>query len=52
MEQIFVSNIKINKVRHLNNISIDLSKQEKKHLVITGKNGSEKTSLLDAIAVF
>lgn len=52
MEQIFVSNIKINKVRHLNNIVIDLSKQERKHLVITGKNGSGKTSLLDAIAVF
>ena len=52
MEQLFVSNIKINKVRHLNNISIDLSKQERKHLIITGKNGSGKTSLLDAIAVF
>ena len=52
MEQLFVSNIKINKVRHLNNISIELSKQERKHLIITGKNGSGKTSLLDAIAVF
>lgn len=52
MEQIFVSNIKINKVRHLNNITIGLSSQERKHLVITGKNGSGKTSFLDAIAVF
>lgn len=52
MEQIFLSNIRINKVRHLNNIAIDLSKQEKKHLIITGKNGSGKTSLLDAISIF
>ena len=52
MEQLFVSNIKINKVRHLNNIDIALAKQDRKHLIITGKNGSGKTSLLDAIAIF
>ena len=52
MEQLFVSNIKINKVRHLNYIEIALAKQERKHLIITGKNGSGKTSLLDAIAIF
>lgn len=52
MEQLFVSNIKINKVRHLNNIDIALTKQERKHLIITGKNGSGKTSLLDAMAIF
>lgn len=52
MEQLFVSNIKINKVRHLNNINIALAKQERKHLIITGKNGSGKTSLLDAMAIF
>lgn len=52
MENLFVSSVKINKVRHLSNVVIDLSKKEKKHLIITGKNGSGKTSLLDAIAVF
>ena len=52
MEQLFVSNIKINKVRHLSNIDISLTKQERKHLIITGKNGSGKTSLLDAMAIF
>ena len=40
MEKIFISNIKINKVRHLENIEIKLSDQEAKHLIITGKNGS------------
>lgn len=52
MEQIFISNIEIRKVRHLKNITIGLSKDERKHLIITGKNGSGKTSLLDSIAVF
>ncbi len=52
MEKIFISEIKIEKVRHLENISIALSKNELKHLIITGKNGSGKTSLLDAMARF
>ena len=52
MEKIFISNIKINKVRHLENIEIKLSDQEAKHLIITGKNGSGKTSFLNSIATF
>ena len=52
MEQLFISNVRINKVRHLNNIDISLAKHERKHLIITGKNGSGKTSLLDSIATF
>lgn len=52
MKKIFVSNIKIDKVRHLQNLKIELSDQEMKHLILTGKNGSGKTSLLNAIAVF
>mgnify|MGYP000234438114 FL=1 len=52
MDQIFITDIKINQVRHLKNIEIPLSKDRMKHLIITGKNGSGKTSLLDALAVF
>ncbi len=52
MEQIFISSITIDKVRHLENIKVDLSEKRMKHLLLTGKNGSGKTSLLDAIAVF
>lgn len=52
MQNIFVSNIVINKVRHIKNVEISLSKDRLKHLIITGKNGSGKTSLLDAIAMF
>ena len=49
MEEIFISNIHINKVRHLENIDIFLSDTERKHLILTGKNGSGKTSVLLSI---
>lgn len=52
MENIYVSKITIRKVRHLSGIEIPLSEETKKHLILTGKNGSGKTSLLNAMAAF
>ena len=52
MEQIFIKNIKINKVRHLKNLDIPVCENKCKHIIFTGKNGSGKTSVLDAISVF
>ena len=52
MEQIFIKNIKINKVRHLKNLDIPVCENKCKHIIFTGKNGSGKTSILYAIAVF
>jgi predicted ATP-binding protein involved in virulence len=52
MSDLFISKIHIEKLRHLENVTIDLSSEEKKHLVITGKNGSGKTSLLNSIESF
>ena len=52
MEQIFIKNIKINKVRHLKDLDIHVCEDKCKHIIFTGKNGSGKTSVLDAIAVF
>ncbi len=49
MEQFYISELKIKKVHHLNNITIPLSKNKLKHLIITGRNGSGKTSVLEAI---
>ena len=46
----YIKNIHINKVRHLRDINIPLEKEDYPHLMLTGKNGSGKTSLLNAIA--
>ena len=47
----FVKTIKVNKLLHLQDFSIDIH-AENPHLIITGKNGSGKTILLKAIADF
>jgi len=47
--ELFITHIKIHKLRHLKDIEIALSKNERVHLILTGKNGSGKTSLLWAI---
>lgn len=51
MDRVFITDLTIEKVRHLENIEIPLCKDELKHLIITGKNGSGKTSVLDAVAL-
>ena len=45
----FITKIQVDKVRHLVNVGITLSESERQHLILTGKNGSGKTSLLEAI---
>lgn len=50
MERIFITNLTIKKVRHLKDISIPLSENQIKHLILTGKNGSGKTSVVEALA--
>lgn len=49
MEDIFISHIHINQVRHLKNLDIPLSATERQHLILTGANGSGKTSFLVAL---
>ena len=49
MEDIFITDIHISKVRHLENVKIHLSDTERKHLILTGKNGSGKTSVLEEL---
>ncbi|NIM16520.1 MAG: AAA family ATPase [Candidatus Aminicenantes bacterium] len=48
-QEVFITDITIHKVRHLENIHIPLSKDERKHLILTGKNGSGKTSVLESL---
>jgi len=49
MRNVFITKIHVEKVRHLRDIDIILSDTERKHLILTGKNGSGKTSLLEAM---
>ena len=46
----FITAIHVKDLRHLHGIDIQLSDKERRHLMITGKNGTGKTTLLDAIA--
>ena len=49
MNKHFITQIYIEKIRHLKNIKIDLSDKETKHLILTGINGSGKTALIETI---
>ena len=42
MEQLFITNLTIKKVRHLKDISIPLSENQIKHLIFTGKMAAER----------
>lgn len=50
MEQLYITDLTIKKVRHLKDILIPLSGNQIKHLILTGKNGSGKTSVIEAMA--
>ena len=46
----FIKNIHINKLFYLENFDIPIANEKYPHLIITGKNGSGKTVLLNAVA--
>ena len=48
----FIKKIHINKLFHLNDIDIPVADEKSPHLIITGKNGSGKTVLMNAVADF
>lgn len=50
MEKLFITSVTIESVRHLKDITIPLSEEKPKHLILTGRNGSGKTSVLEALA--
>lgn len=49
MNSHFITAVNIEKVRHLEKIKIPLSETTAKHLILTGKNGSGKTSVIEAL---
>jgi len=52
MEDIFVTQIDIKKVRHIENFVVPVSTEKRKHVIFTGKNGSGKTSVLNEMVIF
>lgn len=52
MKEYFISEIGIEKLYHLSDIKIKLDSNKRQHLLLTGKNGSGKTSLLLEIEKF
>ncbi len=45
----FISEIELKNVKYINSFKIPLSTTERKHLILTGKNGSGKTTTLNEI---
>lgn len=45
----YITEIKIEELRHLSNVNIVLNKEKRTSLLLTGKNGSGKTTVLRAI---
>ena len=52
MESVFIKSIRIDKIRHLENIDINICDSERRHVIVTGKNCSGNISLLDVTATF
>ena len=54
MERFYIQTVHIQKVRHLENLDIMITPnpKEMRHLILTGKNGSGKTSLLEAMRTY
>lgn len=52
MENVYITKVILEEVRNLTYAEIPLSAIEKKNLIITGKNGSGKTTVLNALASY
>lgn len=52
MTKFFVKNLYIHNLRHLKNLIIPIESEKMNHLILTGKNGSGKTSVLNEIKNF
>ena len=48
----YIKGVKVNRVRNIKNLDIPLNTEQRSHLILTGKNGSGKTSLLTELNTF
>ena len=49
MKDLFITGLHIKKVRHLEDVEIKIDTERRRNLIITGNNGSGKTSVLEAL---
>lgn len=49
---ICITHIRLNRVRNIPVVDIDLSSEERQHLILTGPNGSGKTTLINDIKAY
>ncbi|WP_298139244.1 AAA family ATPase [Flavobacterium sp.] len=52
MKHFFVKNLYIHHLRHLDRLIIPINSEKMQHLILTGKNGSGKTSVLNEIKTY
>ena len=45
----YITEIRIDELRHLSNVKIELNRDKRTNLLLTGKNGSGKTTVLKAL---
>lgn len=45
----YITEIRIDELRHLSNVKIELNRDKRTNLLLTGKNGSGKTTVLNAL---
>ncbi len=51
MNNYFIENIEIKENKYIQKLEISLSKEKRRHLIFTGKNGSGKTTTLKEINI-
>ena len=52
MFEYYIKKIHIGQVRHLKDVDIPICEDKCRHLILTGRNGSGKTSLLEAVSEY
>ena len=52
MFEYYIKKIHIGQVRHLKDVDIPICEDKCRHLILTGRNGSGKTSLLEAMRYY